>query len=105
MIYLVYKLEDEKYLLVINASNIEKDFEWMEQNVKGEVTLQNISNEVAQLAIQGPKAESILQKLTETDLSPKLASLHLLNMSNVDGITDVLYLAQVTQGKMALNYI
>ncbi|HEY4550861.1 MAG TPA: glycine cleavage system aminomethyltransferase GcvT, partial [Bacillus sp. (in: firmicutes)] len=66
---LVYKLEDEKYLLVINASNIEKDFEWMQQNVKGEVTLQNISNEVAQLAIQGPKAEAILQKLTEIDLS------------------------------------
>lgn len=66
---LVYKLENEKYLLVINAANIEKDYEWMKQHVKGEMTLQNISNDIAQLAIQGPKAEGILQKLTETDLS------------------------------------
>ena len=65
---LVYKLADEKYLLVVNASNIDKDFAWMKQHVKGDVTIQNISDEVAQLAIQGPKAEAILQKLTETDL-------------------------------------
>ena len=61
---LVYKLENEKYLLVINAANIEKDYEWMKQHVKGEMTLENISNDIAQLAIQGPKAEAILQKLT-----------------------------------------
>ena len=66
---LVYKLADEKYLLVINAGNIEKDYEWMKQHVKGDVTLKNISDEIGQLAIQGPKAESILQKLTKTNLS------------------------------------
>jgi len=86
---LVYKLADEKYLLVINASNIEKDYEWMEKNVKGEVTLQNISGEVAQLAIQGPKAESILQKLTETDLS-QIGFFGFAQNVNVDGITEVL---------------
>ena len=86
---LVYKLEDEKYLLVINASNIEKDFAWMEQNVKGEVTLKNISGEVAQLAIQGPKAESILQKVTETDLS-QIGFFCFAQNVNVDGITEVL---------------
>ena len=59
---LVYKLEDEKYLLVINASNIDKDFAWMEQNVKGEVRLQNISGEVAQLAIQGLKQKAFYKR-------------------------------------------
>ncbi|WP_338450722.1 glycine cleavage system aminomethyltransferase GcvT [Niallia oryzisoli] len=86
---LVYKLEDEKYLLVINASNIEKDFEWMQQNVTGEVTLQNISNEVAQLAIQGPRAEAIVQKLTETDLS-QVGSFHFAQHVTVAGVTDIL---------------
>src|SRR3954447_15404414 len=66
---LVYKLANEKYLLVINAANIEKDFSWMQQHVKGEMTLQNISNETAQFAIQGPKSEGILQKLTTINLS------------------------------------
>ncbi|RBW68444.1 glycine cleavage system aminomethyltransferase GcvT [Bacillus taeanensis] len=66
---LVYKLAEEKYLLVINASNIEKDVKWMKENLKGNVTLKNISSETAQLALQGPKAEAILQKLTDTNLS------------------------------------
>ena len=58
---------------------LKKIIEWMKQHVKGEMTLQNISNDMAQLAIQGPKAEGILQKLTET-IYPKLARLNLLNM-------------------------
>ncbi|MFL6518481.1 MAG: glycine cleavage system aminomethyltransferase GcvT [Bacillus sp. (in: firmicutes)] len=86
---LVYKLENEKYLLVINAANIDKDFEWMKRHVKGEVTLKNISNETAQLAIQGPKAERILQKLTETNLS-EIGSFKFAQHVNVSGITDVL---------------
>ncbi len=86
---LVYKLENEKYLLVINASNIEKDYEWMKQHVKGDMTLQNISKTIVQLAIQGPKAEGILQKLTETDLS-EIRSFNFAQHVNLDGITDVL---------------
>ncbi len=86
---LVYKLENEKYLLVINAANIEKDFEWMKQHVKEDMTLQNISKTIAQLAIQGPKAEGILQKLTETDLS-EIGSFKFAQHVNLDGITDVL---------------
>ncbi|WP_144552416.1 glycine cleavage system aminomethyltransferase GcvT [Bacillus sp. X1(2014)] len=86
---LVYKLTNEKYLLVINAANIDKDFEWMKQHVKGEVTLKNISNETAQLAIQGPKAERILQKLTETNLS-EIGSFKFAQHVNVSGITDAL---------------
>ncbi|MDQ0201254.1 glycine cleavage system aminomethyltransferase GcvT [Neobacillus ginsengisoli] len=86
---LVYKLEDEKYLLVINAANINKDFEWMKQHAKGDMNLTNISNEIAQLAIQGPKAEGILQKLTGTDLA-EIGSFKFAQHVNLDGVTDVL---------------
>lgn len=66
---LVYKYADDHYLLVINAGNIDKDVAWMNENLTEDVAIENISPKVAQLAIQGPLAESILQKLTETDLS------------------------------------
>ncbi|MGG1398588.1 glycine cleavage system aminomethyltransferase GcvT [Bacillus salipaludis] len=86
---LVYKLDNEKYLLVINAANIEKDFDWMKQQAKGEMTLQNISNEIAQLAIQGPKAESILQKLSDINLS-EIGAFKFAQHVNLDEVTDVL---------------
>lgn len=67
---LVYKMEDNHYLLVVNASNIEKDYKWLEDHLEGEVTLKNLSEQTAQLAIQGPLAEKVLQKLVnESDLS------------------------------------
>lgn len=67
---LVYKIEDNHYLLVVNASNIEKDYKWLEDHLTGDVTLENLSEKTAQLAIQGPLAEKVLQKLAgETDLS------------------------------------
>lgn len=66
---LVYRMEDEKYMLVVNASNIEKDWAWCKsQNSEGAI-LENASNHMAQLAVQGPKALEVLQKLTDTDLS------------------------------------
>lgn len=66
---LVYKFADDHYFLVINAANIEKDVAWMQEQLSGDVTVTNISSETAQLALQGPLAETILQKLTDTDLS------------------------------------
>jgi aminomethyltransferase len=66
---LVYKLANDHYMLVINASNIDKDVEWIEKHVEGDVTVRNISDEVALLALQGPEAEKVLQKLTNADLS------------------------------------
>ncbi|MGH2318128.1 glycine cleavage system aminomethyltransferase GcvT [Planococcus sp. SE5232] len=66
---LVYKLADEHYLLVVNASNIEKDFAWMEQAKTGDVALDNASERYGLLALQGPLAEAVLQRLTEEDLS------------------------------------
>ena len=67
---LVYKFNEEKFLLVINAGNIDKDINWIQKNSEGyEVNINNISHEISQLAIQGPKSEEILQKLTDEDLS------------------------------------
>lgn len=66
---IVYKLGEEKYLLVVNAANTEKDFEWVKQHVEGSVEVKNVSDEYVQLALQGPRAEDILQKLTNVNLS------------------------------------
>ena len=66
---LVYKLADEHYLLVVNASNIEKDYQWMEQSKTGDVTLDNASERYGLLALQGPLPEAVLQRLTDEDLS------------------------------------
>ncbi len=65
---LVYNMGDH-FMLVINASNIEKDFKWMEENLFGDVSLKNISDETSLLAVQGKNALNTLQKLTDTDLS------------------------------------
>lgn len=66
---LIYKFSDEHYLLVINASNIDKDYKWMLDNIGSlDVDLENISNEVSEVAVQGPLAQEILQKLTNTNL-------------------------------------
>lgn len=66
---LVYKRKDNDYLLVVNAANTDKDFEWLVKHVFGDVAVTNISPEVAQLALQGPLAQEALQKLTTTDLN------------------------------------
>lgn len=67
--FIVYHYEPEKYLLVVNAANIEKDWAWCEKwNTMG-AELENASDHMAQLAIQGPKAVEVLQKLTDEDLS------------------------------------
>lgn len=65
---LIYKIEDNHYLLVVNAGNIEKDFNWMQENVTGDVTLVNKSEDYGLLALQGPLAQVILQKLTSQNL-------------------------------------
>ncbi|WFR55279.1 glycine cleavage system aminomethyltransferase GcvT [Anaerocolumna sp. AGMB13025] len=67
---LVYKLNQENYLLVINAANRLKDVEWIKNHLTGRVTFKDISEEVAQLALQGPKAKEIMLKLTEVSELP-----------------------------------
>lgn len=66
---LVYHYEDDKYMLVVNAANIEKDWEWCNKNNKVGAILENSSDNIAQLAVQGPKALQVLQKLTDLNLS------------------------------------
>lgn len=66
---IVYKIKENDYLLVVNASNIEKDWNWISRfNTKG-VEMKNISDDICLFAVQGPKAVTVLQKLTATDLS------------------------------------
>lgn len=62
---LVYKEADNRYLIVANASNREKDFTWMQQHRIGGCTLTDLSDQIAQLALQGPRAQAILEKLTD----------------------------------------
>jgi aminomethyltransferase len=68
---LVYCLGPERYLLVINAGNIDKDFNWVARLARSfnAVTVRNISADVAELALQGPNSQPILERLTDTDLS------------------------------------
>ncbi|MBL6657236.1 MAG: glycine cleavage system aminomethyltransferase GcvT [Flavobacteriales bacterium] len=66
---LVYRIHSEKYMLVVNASNIEKDFNWINQFNDKKVSLTNKSDDYSLLAVQGPKAVEALQPLTDIDLS------------------------------------
>ena len=61
---LVYKFSSSRYLLVVNASNTEKDYQWMLDNSTGNVSIKKVSENYALLALQGPKAIAILKKLT-----------------------------------------
>ena len=66
---LVYMYDEKKYLLVVNASNLEKDHAWIvKQNTKKAV-VENASDQISQLAVQGPNANALVQKVTELDLS------------------------------------
>lgn len=83
---LIYKYNTEYFYIVVNASNAEKDYKWMLQNVTGyNVEIRNISKEISEIALQGPKSEDILQKLTETDLS-KLKFFNFIDGVMVEGI-------------------
>lgn len=66
---LVYQLEVDRYLLVVNASNTEKDYLWLTSQVPEDVTILDVSGQTGQLALQGPLALQILQKLTPVNLS------------------------------------
>lgn len=70
--FLIYMIEDSHYLLVVNAANTEKDYEWLVKNngySDDEISIENTSAFYVQLALQGPKAELVLQSITDFDLS------------------------------------
>jgi len=67
---IVHRLHEDDYLLVINAGTREKDIQWVRQNTTGyDCVVEDLSDAYTQLAIQGPRAAEVLQKLTDTDLS------------------------------------
>jgi len=84
---LVYRIDEHNFMLVINASNIDKDFRWMNESNKFDVTLENKSDEYSLIALQGPQSKSVLKKLTGTDLD-NLEYYH-FKMANVAG-TDMI---------------
>ena len=82
---IIYKIVDNDYLIVVNASNIEKDWNWISKyNTKG-AEMKNISDDICLFAVQGPKAAATLQKLTKTDLS-KIKYYH-FELSEFAGVT------------------
>ncbi|WP_418263067.1 glycine cleavage system aminomethyltransferase GcvT [Flavobacterium faecale] len=66
---LVYKIKDEQYLLVVNASNIDKDWDWISSQNDLGVEMKNLSDDYSLLAIQGPKAVEAMQSLSTIDLT------------------------------------
>ena len=66
---IVHRLGEREFLLVINAGTREKDFNWVHENVRGfNCTAENLSDDFTQIAIQGPRAQELLQQLTDADL-------------------------------------
>ena len=83
----IYKVKDVKFMMVVNASNIDKDFKWLMQHKSflDEVTIINISDTTAKLDLQGPSAERILQSLTDFQLA-ELKRFHFFE-GRVDGVS------------------
>ncbi len=85
---LVYKINDETYLLVVNAANIDKDWAWCNAQNKMGAVLYNASDEISQLAIQGPLALKAMQKLTDTPILDM--EYYTFKKVNFAGIKDVI---------------
>lgn len=66
---IVYRMKEEQYLLVVNASNIDKDWNWISSHNDLGVEMRNLSDDYSLLAIQGPKAVEAMQSLTSVDLA------------------------------------
>ena len=83
---LVYRISENEFMLVINASNIEKDFEWMKNNNKFGVELLNLSDDYSLLAIQGPNSLKTLQKLTSESINLEYYHFKKMNFVGIDVI-------------------
>ena len=84
---IVYRFNTEKYLLVVNASNIEKDWLWISANNDMKASLSNVSKDYCLFAVQGPKALDVLQSITEVDLAAiKFYHFHEGTLAGIDGI-------------------
>lgn len=85
---LVYRIHEEEYMLVVNASNIEKDWNWIQQHNDLGVEMTNNSDEFSLLAIQGPKACEALQSLTSVDL--KSVKYYTFTIDTFAGVSNVI---------------
>lgn len=85
---IVYKIKNDDYMLVVNASNIEKDWNWISQFNTNGVDMKNVSDDICLLAVQGPKAVDTLQKLTTEEL--KTIPYYHFTIGTLAGITDVI---------------
>ncbi|WP_062058081.1 glycine cleavage system aminomethyltransferase GcvT [Aquimarina longa] len=85
---IVYKIEDEKYLLVVNASNIQKDWDWISSHNTMNADMRDLSAEYSLLAIQGPKASAAMQSLTSVDL--EAMKFYTFEVSDFAGIDNVI---------------
>lgn len=84
---LVYRYNEEEYLLVVNASNIEKDWNWIQSHNTEGVEMKNLSDDLCLLAVQGPNATATLQKLTEVDLaSMEYYTFKIGKMADIEGV-------------------
>jgi aminomethyltransferase len=86
---LIYRISEETYMLVVNASNLEKDWNWLtEQNKSFGATLENVSSDFALLAVQGPKANELMRILSGIDTAMQKG--FTVVKTTVAGVTDVL---------------
>ena len=83
---LVYMLKEEEYMLVVNASNIEKDWAWIEKQNDMGAEMENISDDVSLFAVQGPNAGKVVAKLT--DLNVDEMGFYTFDKGNIKGVTD-----------------
>jgi aminomethyltransferase len=88
---LVYRMGNTEYMLVVNASNIEKDWNWIKSRMNLSIDMKNISDDTSLLAVQGPKAIDTLQKLTDVDL--KSIPYYKFKIGELAGIKDVIFSA------------
>jgi len=86
---IVHRLDEQEYLLVINAGTREKDFNWVRNNARGfDCQVEDLSDNFTQIAIQGPKGVNLLQKLTDADLSA--VKFYWVTRGAVCGLKDIL---------------
>jgi len=85
---IIYRIKEEQYLLVVNASNIDKDWNWISSHNDLGVEMRNLSNDYSLLAIQGPKAVEAMQSLTSVNLSE--ISYYHFEVSDFAGIEHVI---------------
>lgn len=85
---LVYKRSADDYLLVVNASNTDKDFDWLKKHSPDDVLLENVSSQYVQLAVQGPKAQEIMQRICDVDLK-EIKFYHFKEEVSVGGVNSL----------------